>query len=308
MTWKRLGLLVEANPEWSWSLQYAAIPTAYTLNDEVIRVLYYSMDEQFNGRISYIDLRADNPTHILHRSERVLLDVGAPGMFDDCGVCPLQTLEIQGKLHLYYLGVQRAEKIPYLYFCGLAKWNELSQSFDRVQSTPILDRTPDEPHIRSAVTVLPTEIGFEMWYVGANDWIEVNGKAVPTYRIHRAESEDGIKWQVTDRNCISFQNDDEFGFGRPWVLKGKNGYEMFYSVRAKSKGYRLGYARSNDGKNWTRLDQELNFDVGEEAWENESICYPCVIEIKGKRYMFYNGNGNGRTGFGVAEWEENNAS
>jgi hypothetical protein len=210
--------------------------------------------------------------------------VGAPGMFDDCGVCPLQTLEIQGKLHLYYLGVQRAEKIPYLYFCGLAKWNELSQSFDRVQSTPILDRTPDEPHIRSAVTVLPTEIGFEMWYVGANDWIEVDGKAVPTYRIHRAESEDGIKWQVTDRNCISFQNDDEFGFGRPWVLKGKNGYEMFYSVR------------------------ELNFDVGEEAWENESICYPCVIEIKGKRYMFYNGNGNGRTGFGVAEWEENNAS
>jgi hypothetical protein len=308
MSWKRLGHLVEANPKWTWSFQYAAIPTAYALNDEVVRVLYYSMDEQFNGRISYIDVSANNPTQILHRSERVLLDIGAPGMFDDCGVCPLQTTSIQGERYLYYLGVQRTEKIPYLYFCGLAKWNETTQLFDRVQSTPVLDRTPDEPHIRSAVTVLPTNVGFEMWYVGANDWIEVNGKAVPTYRVHRAESVDGIDWKVTDRNCISFQDSDEFGFGRPWVLNGINGYEMYYSIRSKSKGYRLGYARSNDGRNWTRLDSELNFEVGIEAWENESVCYPCVIDIKGKRYMFYNGNGNGRTGFGVAVWEENHAS
>jgi hypothetical protein len=308
MSWKRLGLLVEANPNLPWSYHYASIPTAYRLNENVVRVLYYSMDEGYNGRISFIDVNAKNPAEILVRSESVILDIGQPGMFDDCGVCPLQTITINNELHLYYLGVQRVEKVPYLYFCGLAKWNESQQVFERVQQTPVLERTHEEPHIRSAVTLLPTENGFEMWYVGASDWVEVNGKAVPTYRIHRAESTDGLTWNVTHKNCISFKNEDEFGFGRPWVMKSKQGYEMFYSIRSRSKGYRLGYAQSKDGIAWERKDESLGIDIGVDAWENESICYPCVIDIENKRYLFYNGNGNGRTGFGLAVWEDEHAS
>ena len=34
------------------------------------------------------------------------------------------------------------------------------------------------------------------------------------------------------------------------------------------------------------------------------ICYPNIVEANNKVYMFYNGNGFGKSGFGVAELEE----
>jgi hypothetical protein len=34
------------------------------------------------------------------------------------------------------------------------------------------------------------------------------------------------------------------------------------------------------------------------------VCYSYVIDVGNRRYMFYNGNGHGATGFGVALWNE----
>jgi len=199
--------------------------------------------------------------------------------------------------------VQRTTDVPYRYFAGVAK-EQADGSFQRFQNSPILLPSTSEPDIRSAVSIVKEENLFRMWYVGASGWIEVNGKEVPTYRIHHAHSTDGLNWEVDQHDCIQFQNEDEFGFGRPWVMKTDFGFEMYYSVRTKSMGYRLGYATSGDGHAWERKDSELNFSVGSEDWENESVCYPCVVDVNGKRYLFYNGNQNGKTGFGVAVLEE----
>ena len=303
MNWKRLGKIVEANPNLEWSQQYAAIPTVRILNEEILRVYYYSMDHEFNGRISYVDASASNPTDIIFRSENVLLDIGTPSSFDDGGVCPLQFLQYKNENWLYYLGVQRTTDVPYRYFAGVAK-EQADGSFQRFQNSPILLPSTSEPDIRSAVSIISEAEKLRMWYVGASGWIEVNGKSVPTYRIHHATSIDGLHWEVDRLDCINFQNEDEFGFGRPWVMKTKFGFEMYYSVRTKSMGYRLGYATSVDGYTWERKDSELNFYVGSEDWENESVCYPCVVDVNGKRFLFYNGNQNGKTGFGVAVLEE----
>ena len=303
MNWKRLGRIVEANPNLDWSQQYAAIPTVRILNEDVLRVYYYCMDSEFNGRISYVDVSSSNPTDIIFRSEKVLLNIGTPSSFDDGGVCPLQFLRHENENWLYYLGVQRTTDVPYRYFAGVAK-EQADGSFQRFQANPVLLPTKSEPDIRSAVSILKEENLFRMWYVGASGWIEVNGKEVPTYRIHHAHSTDGLNWEVDQHDCIQFQNEDEFGFGRPWVMKTDFGFEMYYSVRTKSMGYRLGYATSADGYTWERKDSELNFSVGSEDWENESVCYPCVVDVSGKRFLFYNGNQNGKTGFGVAVLEE----
>jgi hypothetical protein len=45
-------------------------------------------------------------------------------------------------------------------------------------------------------------------------------------------------------------------------------------------------------------------DVSNTGWDSEMICYPCVFEHKGTKYMLYNGNGYGRTGFGLAVMEK----
>jgi hypothetical protein len=74
---------------------------------------------------------------------------------------------------------------------------------------------------------------------------------------------------------------------------------MWYSYRGDR--YRIGYAESNDGVVWTRLDESAGIDVTGGAWDGDMIEYPCVVDVAGRRLMLYNGNEYGRTGIGLAE-------
>jgi hypothetical protein len=55
-----------------------------------------------------------------------------------------------------------------------------------------------------------------------------------------------------------------------------------------------------DGINWIRKDSEVGITVSTYGWDSDMICYPCVLDIKARRYVFYNGNHMGATGFGYA--------
>jgi hypothetical protein len=77
---------------------------------------------------------------------------------------------------------------------------------------------------------------------------------------------------------------------------------MWYSYRGES--YRIGYAESHDGIQWTRRDEEAGIEVSDGGWDSEMICYPCVFDHEGQRYMLYNGNGYGKTGIGLAVLEQ----
>ncbi len=44
----------------------------------------------------------------------------------------------------------------------------------------------------------------------------------------------------------------------------------------------------------------VGIDISAESWNLEMIDYPFVFDHKGHRYMLYNGNGYGKTGFGLA--------
>ena len=72
-------------------------------------------------------------------------------------------------------------------------------------------------------------------------------------------------------------------------------------VCSRGKQYRLGYAVSEDGIKWARRDSSVGIDVSDSGWDSEAVTYPFVFEHGGQQYMLYNGNGYGRTGFGIAE-------
>ena len=80
---------------------------------------------------------------------------------------------------------------------------------------------------------------------------------------------------------------------------------MFYSFRKGDGGrYRIGYAESDDAFTWDRRDEQAGIDVSPSGWDSDMVCYPYVFDHNGNRYMLYNGNGYGRTGFGLAILEE----
>lgn len=141
-----------------------------------------------------------------------------------------------------------------------------------------------------------------MWYLSCTGWHMKNGKPEHRYHIKYAESQDGITWEREGTVSIDYANDDEYAISRPSVIRDNDCWRMWYSYRGDS--YRIGYAESHDGHHWSRLDTEAGIDVSPAGWDSEMIEYPFVFDHKGHRYMLYNGNDYGKTGFGLAILEQ----
>ncbi|MNL67240.1 hypothetical protein D3C87_1918050 [compost metagenome] len=77
---------------------------------------------------------------------------------------------------------------------------------------------------------------------------------------------------------------------------------MWYSVRGGK--YRIGYAESDDGCEWIRRDELAGITVSDSGWDSDSVEYAHVFDYGGARYMLYNGNDFGATGFGLAILED----
>jgi len=304
MKWIKKGLIYNSDGKYLWAKTHAMIPTPILLNNSIIRIYLTFCDECGIGRAGYIDVDSFNPKNILSISPTPILGIGKAGTFDENGVAPCSIVEVNHKRYMYYVGFEQGTKIRYRLLSGLAisnTHNKKNDIFKKIKKTPILERTNSELFFRCGPFCMFDDNKFKLWYVAGGSWIKIEKKDMPIYTINYLESLDGIKWGDKGKVCIKIENNIEHGFGRPYVIKSDNIYKMFYSIRKKHLGYRLGYAESYDGIYWERKDHEIGIDVSENGWDSKSICYSSVINFQNKVYMFYNGNDFGKTGVGYAE-------
>ena len=59
-------------------------------------------------------------------------------------------------------------------------------------------------------------------------------------------------------------------------------------------------ARSSDGQHWVREDELIGLDVSSEGWDSQAVSYAAPLWIGERLYLFYNGNGMGESGIGLA--------
>jgi hypothetical protein len=196
-------------------------------------------------------------------------------------------------------------------FCGLAISSDNGDTFIKYSESPILDRKNNEVFARCGVNVVYHENIYKMWYIGSHEagWTIGKEKLKPLYTAMYTTSDDGINWNNKSIICLNYLNDDEHGFGRPYVWYDKNRkiYRMLNAVRTYSRGYYIGYAVSDDGINWIRKDKEAGIELSNDGWDNQNLSYPFVFHTDKSVYLFYNGNGCGKTGFGYAELIEDEA-
>ena len=136
-----------------------------------------------------------------------------------------------------------------------------------------------------------------MWYDSADYWIS---EELPRYNIKYAESLDGINWKRNVDVSVTYKNDQETRVSRASIIKDDGIYRMWFCYAMGSGGYNMGYAESNDGIKFNRMDEKVGIELSTSGWDSEMICYPNVFKHKGETYMLYCGNGYGRTGFGLA--------
>jgi hypothetical protein len=296
--WRRLGVLATSHGP----LTRASLPTPWRLSEKRLRLYYGAIDADTISRIFYVEIDLERPTKAIAASSRASLDIGEGGHFDDNGVLPSAVVESAGEIALYYVGFQKHTRIPYTMLTGLAVSSDGGLSFRRAQTTPVLERSPGEPFFRTAAFVRPAATGRQAWYIGGGGWVRDGDRLLPTYDLRTASSADGRAWPGEGEICLAHEG-EEIGFGRPFVLRDNDRYRMWYSIRRRS-GYRLGYAESADGRRWQRLDGLLDLGPALAGFDDEMMCYPAVVRRGEDLLLFYNGNGYGRTGIGVAVLED----
>lgn len=304
MAWKKLGLIIEPDPGVSWMTHYTGPSFVDMTDSDVIDILVTGRDHNNVSRIGRIKVSKENPLNVVEIQPQPLFDIGQLGTFDESGVSYPWLVKFNNKIYMYYVGWVAGGKTRFQNATGLCQSVDNGESYQRVSRAPILPRSNDEPIATGSVCVLKENGLWRMWYTSFDRWEMTEVAAQHYYNIKYAESNDGLNWDRQGHVAIDFKDEDEHTIGKPMVLRGRNKYEMWYAYRGGSDLYRIGYADSSDGVNWTRKDSEVGIDVSETGWDSEMIEYAYVFDSNDKRYMIYNGNNFGKSGLGLAQWVE----
>lgn len=303
VNWCKLGRVYCAAGERDWQRSHAYCPTPFDLGDGRLRVFCAFLDADAVGRAGWVDVDAGDPTRVLGVSPDPVLDIGDAGTFDDAGVTPLSVVrDGEGRLRMYYAGWQRHVRTKYSLFLGLAVSDDDGASFVRARTVPVLDRCDGQETVRSSGHVRRDGGAWRLWYAGGGEWVTdpADGSVKPRYALRHLLSEDGIRFDGPGELVLAPVGEDEIGFARPYVLASGDRLRMWYSLRTFSRGYRIGYAESADGRRWVRRDEAAGIDVSATGWDSEMVGLSAIAAVREGTYLFYNGNDYGRTGFGVA--------
>jgi hypothetical protein len=308
--WVKKGRIFSVEGRSEWMAHHACVPVADPVGDDVLRIYFGPRDTRGRTRTAFIEVRADDPSQVLRVHDRPVLDLGRLGAFDDSGVMPSCLVNHEGKKYLFYIGWSPAVTVPYRNAVGLAVSTDGGLTFERCFEGPIVDRTRLEPFFTASPFCLLEDGVWRLWYASSTGFVVVDGKPEPVYQIKHATSRNGFEWARTGEACIPYRADGEAN-ARPCVLREGDRYRMWYCFRgsrgyrtSKAESYRIGYAESQDGIAWTRLDDRAGIERSEEGWDSQMIEYPFVWVHKGRKHMLYNGNGFGESGFGWAVLEE----
>ena len=306
MHWQKKGPIFETNNNYSWMVSHASLPVVNILNDQHLRIYFGVRDGIGRSHTTFVDVLANDPKQIVYLHNEPILTLGKLGTFDDSGIMPSWLVNYGKEKYLYYIGWNPQVTVSYRLSIGLAISMDGGSNFEKYSEGPICDRDLNEIYFNTAPCVLIDNGIWRMWYISCTGWQIIDQHPEPSYHVKYAESSDGIHWHKTGHICIDY---DEFtkAIGRPCVFFDAGIYKMLYSYRSThsyridpDQSYRIGYAESSDGINWIRKDNEVGITRSKEGWDSEMIEYCHICRYNDKTYLFYNGNGFGKSGFGYA--------
>ncbi len=300
-TWRRQGLLIPAPTSQPWAHTHAALPVADPLGDGQLDVYYSPRDRKGRAHVAVARVQAlgaDGELVLVSEEPEPVLSPGTLGAFDESGVTVSCIVHCDGHSFLYFTGWTLGVSVPFYFYVGLAIQRAGETSFKRVSPAPVLERSDVDPYLTASPWVLREHGTWRMWYVSCVDWRVADAQPQHRYHIRYAESDDGILWRRDGRVSIDFADMHEYAISRPCVVRDDDCYRMWFAARGEQ--YRLGYAESPDGLSWTRSDSAVGLATSPGGWDSDMLAYPSVVALRGRRYLFYNGNDYGRTGIGYA--------
>jgi len=297
-----------------WMQEFAQAPSVL-LFDDFVRV-YFSCrpnrdtNGQYISNTAYLDLDRGNLFNILRIARQPIIMLGETGTFDEFGIYPTSVIRDGQSVIAYYGGWTRSESVPFNVAIGRAVSHDNGMTFVKSGKGPVLSYSEDEPFVLSGPKIRKFDGRWYLFYIAGQKWINCKHPE-PVYKIRMAFSNDGLNWIKGNGNLIENRIESDEAQASPDVFFHNGRYHMFFcyryslDYRCKERGYRIGYAFSEDLSVWERDDAKVGIYVSDEGWDSEMISYPHVFMLDNKIFMLYLGNEVGRYGFGLAELDGN---
>jgi hypothetical protein len=307
LIWQKKGLILSPSGAPAWRSAHCGMTSVLPWSNNLFRVFLTGMDEGGQFKVGWLDL--DQNFNVARENPgNPVLPLGRMGCFDCRGMCMPTVVRVsEAVLYMYYAGWGLTAPGLFVNQCGLAISRDNGESWARWSEAPLPMLDDKDPIGVGTVFVLPEPDGlWRMWYTTFREWrARPDGSWCHYYHIKYAESTDGIHWEKPENNlAIDFESEDENVIGRPMVIKEKGFYRMWFSCRTLRTTYRIGYAESGDGRNWERKPSGI--EPSASGWDSEMVEYAYVVKRKQDYVMFYNGNGFGGSGTGVAIAKQDN--
>lgn len=289
--WNKVGLIYD---------QPAQLPTVEQIGEDKLRI-YHSQRANGQSHIHYIDV----DQHFKVVNEGHLLAPGSRGLFDDCGVMPSSIIKHAGRTFMFYTGWSAPNgQVPYGHAIGILEKRD--GEWKRSLQGPIVSRCSWCPYLANSAYVIYDQLleheqtncshGYRMYFCRGQGWND----DFPTYSIGMAVAENIMgPWRWVG----SVAGNMHSASSRPCLaLVGKEKH-LYFSQKEKETTYKIHcYVRQKSS--WDVYEDII--EKSESGWDSEMVCYPYIYHWRGETYMFYNGNGYGETGIGLAIWNEKN--
>lgn len=299
--WKKLGRIYSAGNIHPKLCSHASNPLPIYLEEDVYRVFFSGRDFEKRSSVGFVDIDICR-REIVSVHNRPVFMYGCDESFFSHGVSLGNCYEAGREKYIPFMGWRCPRGEHWRGEIGrLILKEDFSLQID--SEKPLISLDEIDPVSLSYPWVLREKQGlYRMWYGSTVTWDAGNGEML--HVINYAISTDGHQWQRRGVS-VPYQLGLVQAFSRPSVIGNReDGYEMWFSYRnGLGQKYRIGYAVSKTGEEWELKLDDAGIDVSQEGWDSEMIEYPFVFDHKGERYMLFNGNGYGQSGFGLALFE-----
>lgn len=288
----------------TWWAEMSIGPSYFSEVDSS-RIEAYITGRDNNGvsRIGKGYLRVSQKGEILfdHLDKDPIFDVGSEGCFDENGVSYPWIVNVDEVTYMYYVGWVKGGINGFQNFLGLAVKEKGEENFKRVKKVPILDRCENEPYGTGSCCVIRNGKGWLMVYTSFLEWegekrrTDSHPNKQPSYNLKTAYSDDLINWKRDYQAILPFKKNEHIQ-GKPVLMQDSENNTLFFSSRGDQ--YRISCARGKDIRQLERMP-DLVFEYSD--WISSTQEYAFPLKIADMTYLFFNGNGYGRTGLGYTK-------
>jgi hypothetical protein len=298
MKWRKLGRLYEPKPLHPKLMSHAANPLPIFMGGDIYRIFYSGRDCQNRSSVGYVDINIANQA-VVYIHDQPVFEHGPEQSFYSHGVSIGNCYEVNGQRYILFMGWQCPLGQHWRGEIGRLKL-ETDGSLILESEHPLIAIDEIDRISLSYPWVLQNAKGvYQMWYGSTTTWDAGNSEMI--HSIHYAQSRDGHQWQ-REGIAVPYKLNIAQAFSRPSVIQEKDGNaKMWFSYRSgRGESYRIGYAVSQDSQAWELKLNETGINISVNGWDSEMVEYPFVFDHKGQRFILYNGNNYGETGFGLA--------